>query len=73
MVFLLKKPLATMQDLYEYHKVLTYPRTDSRYLTDDIVPTLKERLKARRGGDYDNIIDKILKSPIRKKSHFVQQ
>lgn len=69
--FSAKETLATMQDLYEYHKVLTYPRTDSRYLTDDIVPTLKERLEASRGGDYDNIIDKILKSPIRKQSHFV--
>ena len=35
-----------MQRLYETHKVLTYPRTDSRYLTSDILPTLKERLEA---------------------------
>lgn len=69
--FSAKETLSTMQDLYEYHKVLTYPRTDSRYLTDDIVPTLKERLEASRGGYYDNVINKILKSPIKKQSHFV--
>jgi len=35
-----KETLSIMQSLYEYHKLLTYPRTDSRYITDDIVPTL---------------------------------
>lgn len=66
-----KETLSIMQNLYEYHKVLTYPRTDSRYLTDDIVETLKDRLNASLGGDYDLIIQKILKKPIQKKSHFV--
>lgn len=41
-----KQTLAIMQRLYETHKALTYPRTDSRYLTDDILPTIKDRLKA---------------------------
>lgn len=41
-----KQTLNIMQKLYEQHKALTYPRTDSRYLTDDIVPTLNDRLKA---------------------------
>ncbi len=45
--------------------------SDSRYLTDDIVETIKERLEASRGGDYDNIIHKILKKRIKKQSHFV--
>lgn len=35
-----------MQRLYETHKLLTYPRTDSRYISDDIVPTLMGRLKS---------------------------
>ncbi|WP_027089380.1 DNA topoisomerase III [Thomasclavelia saccharogumia] len=69
--FSAKETLSIMQDLYEYHKVLTYPRTDSRYLTDDIVPTLKERLEASRGGYYDQIINKILANPIKKQAHFV--
>ena len=69
--FSAKETLSIMQDLYEYHKVLTYPRTDSRYLTEDIVPTLKERLEASRGGYYDQIINKILSAPIKKQTHFV--
>lgn len=44
--FSAKETLSIMQKLYEAHKVLTYPRTDSRYLSADIVPTLKDRLKA---------------------------
>lgn len=47
-----KMTLNLMQRLYENHKVLTYPRTDSRYLTTDVVPTLKERLKACAVGPY---------------------
>lgn len=66
-----KETLSIMQNLYEYHKVLTYPRTDSRYLTDDIVPTIKERLEASLGGNYDLIIQNILARPIKKQSHFV--
>ncbi|MDR2749791.1 MAG: DNA topoisomerase III, partial [Clostridiales bacterium] len=41
-----KETLSIMQSLYETHKVLTYPRTDSQYLSADIVPTLAERVKA---------------------------
>ncbi len=38
-----KQTLSIMQRLYENHKILTYPRTDSRYITTDIVATLLER------------------------------
>jgi DNA topoisomerase-3 len=38
--------LATAQALYETQKVLSYPRTDSRYITEDIVPYLKSRVQA---------------------------
>ena len=34
--FSAKQTLNIMQSLYEHHKVLTYPRTDSRYLTTDV-------------------------------------
>lgn len=54
-----KQTLDIMQKLYEYHKVLTYPRTDSRYLTDDIVPTLGERLKAVSFGEYTAVVRNI--------------
>ncbi|NLM17485.1 MAG: DNA topoisomerase 3 [Candidatus Riflebacteria bacterium] len=38
------KTLSILQNLYEKRKVLTYPRTDSRYLSEDIFPTLKNRM-----------------------------
>src|SRR5699024_4134486 len=59
-----KETLSIMQRLYERHKVLTYPRTDSRYLSTDIVPTLKERVKACAGGEYQKIANQIMKKKI---------
>ena len=50
--FSAKETLNIMQRLYENHKVLTYPRTDSRYLTSDVVGTLSERLDACAVGPY---------------------
>ena len=38
--------LATAQALYETQKVLSYPRTDSRYLTSDLKPYLPLRIEA---------------------------
>lgn len=54
-----KNTLNIMQRLYENHKVLTYPRTDSRYLTSDIVPTLKERIDSCGAGPYKTIAAKV--------------
>ena len=47
-----KQTLSIMQSLYERHKIVTYPRTDSRYITDDIVATLPDRLRAVAVGNY---------------------
>lgn len=69
--FSAKETLTIMQTLYERHKVLTYPRTDSRYITTDIVPTLKERLKACSIGPYSKFTKKLLLSPITGNSGYV--
>lgn len=69
--FSAKQTLNYMQHLYEHYKVVTYPRTDSRYLTQDIVETLPERVRACRGGDYGPICSRLLKSPIRGNASFV--
>lgn len=69
--FSAKETLSIMQKLYETHKALTYPRTDSRYLSTDIVETLKDRVKACDTGLYSRQILKILKGPIKAGSHFV--
>ena len=47
-----KQTLSFMQSLYETHKALTYPRTDSRYITDDVAATLTDRLKSVAIGNY---------------------
>ena len=41
-----KKTLSIIQRLYETHKIVTYPRTDSKHLTTDMKSTMKERLTA---------------------------
>ncbi|MEB1809386.1 MAG: DNA topoisomerase III [Bacillaceae bacterium] len=69
--FSAKETLNTMQKLYEQHKVLTYPRTDSRYLSDDIVETLKDRLDACGVGPYSKHAFKIAQKPIKANRHFV--
>lgn len=66
-----KETLQIMQKLYEQHKVLTYPRTDSRYLTSDIVETIKDRLEASRTKEYAQVIAKITKQPIKANKSFV--
>src|SRR5205814_6890336 len=48
------------QALYEKHKVLTYPRTDSRHLPEDYVATVKDTLKEMNGTAYGAFADTIL-------------
>lgn len=69
--FSAKETLNIMQRLYENHKVLTYPRTDSRYIGTDIVPTIKERLKACNTGPYKAFILQLLRSPVKTSKAFV--
>ena len=60
-----KQTLSLMQKLYEQHKVLTYPRTDSRVITTDIVPTLKDRVKACGVDQYAKAAAKVLRKDIK--------
>lgn len=69
--FSAKETLSIMQKLYEHHKVLTYPRTDSRYLSADIVATIPERLKAVAIGPYRATAHQLLKGKIVTNSSFV--
>ncbi|MGN4256058.1 DNA topoisomerase III [Bacillus cereus group sp. MYBKT14-1] len=66
-----KETLNIIQKLYEQHKVLTYPRTDSRYISSDIVGTLPERLKACGVGEYRPFAHKVLQKPIKPNKSFV--
>lgn len=69
--FSAKETLSIMQSLYERHKVLTYPRTDSRYISSDVVNTLKDRVKACNIGPYNKLAAKVLQKPIKGNKSFV--
>jgi len=43
--FSAKTTLSLAQSLYERHKALTYPRTDSRHLPEDYLPTVKDTMQ----------------------------
>ena len=66
-----KETLNICQRLYENHKVLTYPRTDSRYLSADVVDTLKERLSACGVGPYKKLAGVLMAKPIKANASFV--
>ena len=66
-----KQTLNIMQRLYENHKVLTYPRTDSRYISTDILPTIKVRLEAIAVGPYRRLAGKVMRKPVSEKAAFV--
>lgn len=66
-----KETLSTMQNLYEHHKIVTYPRTDANYLTEDMVSTLKDRVQATGTTQYRASVVELLKAPIQSNSRFI--
>ncbi len=69
--FSAKETLNIMQRLYENHKVLTYPRTDSRYIGKDVAETLKERLKACSVGPYRKVAGRLINQQLKLSKSFV--
>ena len=59
--FSASRTLQIAQRLYEHHKAITYPRTDSRALPEDYISTVKQTLSALGGTQYRVFADKILK------------
>jgi len=59
--FSAKQTSNVLQRLYEQHKIVTYPRTDSRYLTSDMTGTLKERLDSVAIGPYASLARPLLR------------
>ena len=53
------KTLTIAQKLYETHKILSYPRTDSRYLSTDLYDEIAEHLKSCSFGKFKELIEKI--------------
>ncbi|KIL72164.1 DNA topoisomerase III [Pseudobacillus badius] len=66
-----KETLSIMQKLYEQHKLVTYPRTDSRYLSSDMVDTLRERVEAVEITPYTKYAAKVKKNGIKPNKSFV--
>ncbi|MCU0822785.1 MAG: DNA topoisomerase 3, partial [Spirochaetes bacterium] len=69
--FSAKKTLQILQGLYERHKIVTYPRTDSRYITNDMLPTLKDRLLALGKTPYAQTAQKIITGGINPGKRFI--
>lgn len=69
--FSAQKTLSVLQKLYEQHKIVTYPRTDSRYITTDIVPTLGNRLQAIATGPYQAMVKPLLSKKFNPGQRFV--
>ena len=62
--FSAQKTLSVLQNLYQEHKLVTYPRTDSRYISRDIVPTLPDRLKGMGVGPYAELVKPLLQKKL---------
>jgi len=60
--FSARATLALAQALYEKHKVLTYPRTDSRYLPEDMIGPAKDTLRALSEEGYGALAGNVLKN-----------
>jgi len=69
--FSAKKTVSVLQGLYERHKIATYPRTDSKHITEDMVDTLPLRLKAIIKDENKSLIEDILKNFKKPGKHFV--
>lgn len=66
-----QKTSGVLQELYEQHKLVSYPRTDSRYISSDIVPTLSARLKGMISEPYGDLIKPLLQQPLNPGPRFV--
>ncbi|MEM9445795.1 MAG: DNA topoisomerase III [Verrucomicrobiota bacterium] len=59
--FSARSTLQFAQSLYERHKLLTYPRTDSRYLPEDYISTVVQTMEKLKGMSYASHAGQILK------------
>lgn len=69
--FSAQRTLSLLQGLYEQHKLVTYPRTDSRYITTDMTSTLPARLKSMAVGPYAPLANPLLGKALSPTKRFV--
>jgi DNA topoisomerase III len=66
-----KRTLDLLQGLYERHKILTYPRTDSRYISADVAATLPVRLRALAGTPFGDTAKRLAEGALEPGKRFV--
>ena len=65
------RTLEIAQKLYETHKILSYPRTDSRFLSSDLYHEIGDHLKSCDFGKFKDCVEKIdLSSHLQDKSYY---
>lgn len=69
--FSAKKTLDTAQALYEKHKVISYPRTNSNYVTEQNIPEMHKTLNALQGTAYDDLVKGANRSLVHKGNKFI--
>ncbi|GIP25936.1 DNA topoisomerase [Paenibacillus sp. J23TS9] len=69
--FSAKKTLDLAQALYEKHKVISYPRTTSNYVTEQNIPQMYKSLDQLRGTDYVKFAEQADKKYVHKKNKSV--
>jgi DNA topoisomerase-3 len=69
--FSAKKTLDTAQALYEKHKVISYPRTNSNYVTEQNIPEMHKSLSALQGTAYDELVKGANRNLVHKGNKFI--
>lgn len=69
--FSAKKTLDIAQALYEKHKVISYPRTNSNYVTEQNIPEMHKTLSALQGTTYDEWVKGANRSLVHKGNKFI--
>lgn len=69
--FSAKKTLDTAQALYEKHKVISYPRTNSNYVTEQNIPEMHKTLSALQGTAYDEWVKGANRNLVHKGNKFI--
>ncbi|TXK85459.1 type IA DNA topoisomerase [Paenibacillus sp. N3.4] len=69
--FSAKKTLDTAQALYEKHKVISYPRTNSNYVTEQNIPEMHKSLSALQGTAYNDLVQGANRNLVHKNNKFI--
>ncbi|UJF35886.1 type IA DNA topoisomerase [Paenibacillus hexagrammi] len=69
--FSAKKTLDTAQALYEKHKVISYPRTNSNYVTEQNIPEMHKALTALQGTAYQELVQGANRNLVHKNNKFI--